>query len=92
MANLSERWPETTSEKGAVPDSSYAGREDETPYLVPFPGRSLLDTDSDNLLQARARDALARWFEEASKEAGQRLAGQYFCVVLFSPESATRLA
>lgn len=87
-----QQWPETISEREAVPDSFYAGREDEAPCLVPFPDHLLLDADSDNLPQARVRDALARWLEEASKEAGQRLARQYFCAVLFSPESATRLA
>ncbi|WP_350337917.1 DUF4123 domain-containing protein, partial [Escherichia coli] len=91
-ADLSEQWHETISEREAVHDSFYAGREDEAPCLVPFPDHLLLDADSDNLPQARVRDALARWLEEASKEAGQRLARQYFCAVLFSPESATRLA
>jgi len=91
-AELSEQWPETISERKAVPDSFYAGREDEAPCLVPFPDHLLLDADTDNLPQARVRETLARWLEEASKEADQRLARQYFCAVLFSPESATRLA
>ena len=91
-AELSEQWPETISGREAVPDSFYTGREDEAPCLVPFPDDLLLDADSDNLAQVRAREALARWLEEASKEAGQRLARQYFCAVVFSPEPAARVA
>lgn len=91
-AELSERWPEAVTGRESVPDNFYAGREDEAPCLVPFPVDLLLDADSDSLAQARAQEALARWLEDANKQAGQRLARQYLCAVLFSPESAVRVA
>ncbi|ANJ75403.1 DUF4123 domain-containing protein [Ralstonia insidiosa] len=91
-AELSEQWPEAVSGREAVPDDFYAGREDEAPCLVPVPDDLLLDADSDSLVQARAQEALARWLEDTSKQASQRLARQYLCAVLFSPESAIRVA
>ncbi|TYZ39889.1 hypothetical protein C2U35_24835, partial [Ralstonia solanacearum] len=89
---LSETWPEAAAAREAVPDDFYAGREDEAPCVVPLPDEVLPDGGTDTLAQVRAQETLARWLEDASRQASQRLVRQHFCAILFSPDSAAWVA
>ncbi|MGA4177266.1 DUF4123 domain-containing protein [Ralstonia nicotianae] len=89
---LSETWPEAAAAREAVPDDFYAGREDEAPCVVPLPDEVLPHGGTDTLAQVRAQETLARWLEDASRQASQRLVRQHFCAILFSPDSAAWVA
>ncbi|MGA4073011.1 hypothetical protein ACI2TP_16995 [Ralstonia nicotianae] len=91
-ADLSEAWPEAAAVRAAVPDDFYAGREGEAPCVVQLPDDVLPDGDPDNLAEVRAQETLARWMEDASRQASQRLVRQHFCAVLFSTDSAAWVA
>ncbi len=91
-AKLSEAWPEAAAGRAAVPNDFHSGRKGEAPCVVPLPDSVLPDGATDNLAEARAQETLARWLEEASRQASQRLVRQYFCGVLFSPDSAAWVA
>lgn len=91
-AAIAGAWPEASTERAAVPDDFYTGREDEAPCVVPLPASALPDGTTDTLEQGRSRDALARLLEIASRQAHQRLVRQGLGAVLFSADSPAEVA
>ncbi|CAG2133139.1 DUF4123 domain-containing protein [Ralstonia mannitolilytica] len=89
---ISDAWPEAATLRVAVPDDFYTGRENEAPCVVPLPDSALPDGATNSLEQELSRDALARLVMTAGGQAHQRLVRQGLGAVLFSADSAARLA
>lgn len=91
--DFTSHFPIEASQRIAVPDSHYKGREDSAPCLVPMPSAMFpAPSGTGSLAEAKAQEQLARWLELTWQQSQKRLVNISLCAVLFSDQPITKVA